>query len=190
MDASGTNSTTSDLDCSQTAPALSSAFCITGKTQSLFVRTQIPQPTICTAVKTHLPFLLPSASQARHSPSLFSPNSTTSDLDCSQNAPALSSTFCITGKTQSLFVLTKFHNQRFEFIFTTLSDSTLTNGLFHAVMAVFRSYDGSRLYRDLKLRGGGGTRWVCGECGACRWAWGKAGEGRGHLALRGGGRGA
>ncbi len=55
-----------------------------------------------------------------------------------------------TGQTQSLYVLTKYHNQRFEFIFT-MEDSTDT--LFSCVHGVFKAYDNSRLYRDLKLRG-------------------------------------
>lgn len=55
------------------------------------------------------------------------------------------------GKTQALYVMTKFNNQRFEFIFTAISKST--EGLFATVMAVFKAYDASRLYRDMKLRG-------------------------------------
>ena len=62
------------------------------------------------------------------------------------------------GKTQAIYVLTKFHNQRFEFIFTSLAKTT--SQLLGTVQAVFKSYDASRLYRDLKLRGEGqyGTR--------------------------------
>jgi len=55
------------------------------------------------------------------------------------------------GKTQAIFVLTKYHNQRFEFIFTNLVSATMK--LFTTIMSVYRAYDGSRLYRDLKLRG-------------------------------------
>ncbi|MEW5303918.1 MAG: hypothetical protein WDW38_000017 [Sanguina aurantia] len=55
------------------------------------------------------------------------------------------------GQTQALFVLTKYNNQRFEFIFTTLVRST--NRLHATMQAVFKAYDSSRLYRDLKLRG-------------------------------------
>jgi hypothetical protein len=56
------------------------------------------------------------------------------------------------GPTQSLFVLTKQGGQRFEFIFTNVATSD-SSGLFSALQAVHRAYDGSRLYRDLKLRG-------------------------------------
>ncbi len=51
-------------------------------------------------------------------------------------------------------MLTKFHQQRFEFIFTNLVKST--NQLLNVVQAVYKAYDNSRLYRDLKLRGGVG----------------------------------
>ncbi|KAJ1478191.1 bardet-Biedl syndrome 5 protein, partial [Baffinella frigidus] len=53
------------------------------------------------------------------------------------------------GTAQALYVLTKFNGSRFEFIFTNLiRDSTR---LFSA--AVFRAYDTSKMYRELKLRG-------------------------------------
>eukprot|EP00294_Goniomonas_avonlea_P013960 CAMPEP_0114553076 /NCGR_PEP_ID=MMETSP0114-20121206/7462_1 /TAXON_ID=31324 /ORGANISM="Goniomonas sp, Strain m" /LENGTH=345 /DNA_ID=CAMNT_0001737989 /DNA_START=14 /DNA_END=1051 /DNA_ORIENTATION=+ len=55
------------------------------------------------------------------------------------------------GTTQALFVLTKFSNSRFEFIFTNLVRNSPR--LFTTVQAVFRAYDTSKLYRDLKLRG-------------------------------------
>ena len=55
------------------------------------------------------------------------------------------------GQTQSLYIMTKFNGSRFEFIFTNL----VTNSprLFNTIQAVHRSYDGSKMYRDLKLRG-------------------------------------
>lgn len=57
------------------------------------------------------------------------------------------------GETQSLYILTKYNNQRFEFIFTALGTST--DRLFNAAQSIFKAYDASRLYRDLKLRGTG-----------------------------------
>lgn len=55
------------------------------------------------------------------------------------------------GNTQALFVLTKFHNSKFEFIFTNfVRDSPR---LFTSIQTVFRAYDTTRMYRDLKLRG-------------------------------------
>ncbi|KAL0024831.1 hypothetical protein WJX79_002987 [Trebouxia sp. C0005] len=55
------------------------------------------------------------------------------------------------GSTQALFVLTNFHTSKFEFIFTNfVRDSPR---LFTSIQTVFRAYDTSRMYRDLKLRG-------------------------------------
>lgn len=63
----------------------------------------------------------------------------------------LSMSSCHAGSTQALFVLTKFHNSKFEFIFTNfVRDSPR---LFATIQTVFRAYDTSRMYRDLKLRG-------------------------------------
>lgn len=48
-------------------------------------------------------------------------------------------------------MLTKFHNSKFEFIFTNfVRDSPR---LFATIQTVFRAYDTSRMYRDVKLRG-------------------------------------
>ena len=47
--------------------------------------------------------------------------------------------------------MTKFNNSRFEFVFTNLVRQSPR--LFTTVQAVYRAYDTSRLYRDLKLRG-------------------------------------
>ncbi|KAK3282283.1 Bardet-Biedl syndrome 5 protein [Cymbomonas tetramitiformis] len=55
------------------------------------------------------------------------------------------------GSTQALYVLTKFNGSRFEFIFTNLVRNSPR--LFTTIQAVFRAYDTTKLYRDLKLRG-------------------------------------
>lgn len=55
------------------------------------------------------------------------------------------------GSTQALYVMTKYNNSRFEFIFTNLVRSSPR--LFTTVQAVYRAYDTTKLYRDLKLRG-------------------------------------
>mmetsp|Transcript_45498 Transcript_45498/g.99081 ORF Transcript_45498/g.99081 Transcript_45498/m.99081 type:complete len:349 (+) Transcript_45498:212-1258(+) len=55
------------------------------------------------------------------------------------------------GNTQALYVMTKYNDSRFEFVFTNLVRSSPR--LFTTVQAVYRAYDTSRLYRDLKLRG-------------------------------------
>ena len=48
-------------------------------------------------------------------------------------------------------MLTKFHNSKFEFIFTNFVQDSPR--LFATIQTVFRAYDTSRMYRDLKLRG-------------------------------------
>merc|ERR1712085_29130 len=55
------------------------------------------------------------------------------------------------GNTQALFVMTRFNNTRFEFIFTSLVKNSPR--LFTTVQAVYKSYESTKLYRDLKLRG-------------------------------------
>merc|ERR1712187_877042 len=55
------------------------------------------------------------------------------------------------GHSQALFCMTRFNSTRFEFIFTSLVKHSPR--LFTTVQAVFRSYETTKLYRDLKLRG-------------------------------------
>ena len=55
------------------------------------------------------------------------------------------------GNTQALYVMTKYNKSRFEFVFTNLVRQSPR--LFTTVQAVYRAYDTSRLFRDLKLRG-------------------------------------
>lgn len=55
------------------------------------------------------------------------------------------------GNTQGLYVMTKFNQSRFEFIFTSLVKNSPR--LFTTAQAVYRSYETTKLYRDLKLRG-------------------------------------
>jgi hypothetical protein len=55
------------------------------------------------------------------------------------------------GNSQALYVMTKFNNSRFEFIFTSLVKNSPR--LFTTVQAVYRAYETTKLYRDLKLRG-------------------------------------
>merc|ERR1719335_1662259 len=55
------------------------------------------------------------------------------------------------GNSQALFVMMRFNSTRFEFIFTSLVKNSPR--LFTTVQAVFKSYESTKLYRDLKLRG-------------------------------------
>jgi hypothetical protein len=79
--------------------------------------------------------------------------SSTAALRALVRPPPFSSLPPAAGQTQSLYVLTKSGGQRFEFIFTNVAGAD-SDGLFAALQAVHRAYDGSRLFRDLKLRGG------------------------------------
>lgn len=47
--------------------------------------------------------------------------------------------------------MTRFNNTRFEFIFTSLVRNSPR--LFTTIQAVFKAYESTKLYRDLKLRG-------------------------------------
>ena len=55
------------------------------------------------------------------------------------------------GNTQALCVIAKFRNSRFEFIFTSLVKNSPR--LFTTTQAVLKSYESSRMFRDMKLRG-------------------------------------
>lgn len=70
---------------------------------------------------------------------------------CFVNAKIKQATSRLRGTTQALFLMTKFSGNNFEFIFTSLVKSSPK--LFVTVRAVFKSYETTRLYRDLKLRG-------------------------------------
>eukprot|EP00658_Telonema_sp_P-2_P031281 TRINITY_DN23450_c0_g1_i1.p1 TRINITY_DN23450_c0_g1~~TRINITY_DN23450_c0_g1_i1.p1 ORF type:complete len:284 (+),score=66.67 TRINITY_DN23450_c0_g1_i1:221-1072(+) len=54
------------------------------------------------------------------------------------------------GTTHALYVLTKHQSSRFEFVFTNMVKSSPR--LFTTVQTVFRAYDTSKTYRDLRLR--------------------------------------
>eukprot|EP00484_Ammonia_sp_Unknown_P005900 CAMPEP_0197072442 /NCGR_PEP_ID=MMETSP1384-20130603/210098_1 /TAXON_ID=29189 /ORGANISM="Ammonia sp." /LENGTH=408 /DNA_ID=CAMNT_0042511259 /DNA_START=31 /DNA_END=1257 /DNA_ORIENTATION=- len=55
------------------------------------------------------------------------------------------------GNSEALFVMAKYGGTRFEFIFTSLIKKSPR--LFTTAQSVFRAYETSKLYRDLKLRG-------------------------------------
>ena len=55
------------------------------------------------------------------------------------------------GQTQALFLRTRYEQSRYEFIFTSLVKDSPR--LFTSFQAVIRSYETTKMYRDLKLRG-------------------------------------
>jgi Bardet-Biedl syndrome 5 protein len=71
-------------------------------------------------------------------------------LNCVTNISIHNAASRLRGTTQALFVNTKYNNSRFEFVFTYLVQESPR--LFTTVTSVWKAYDTSRIYRDLKLR--------------------------------------
>jgi Bardet-Biedl syndrome 5 protein len=71
-------------------------------------------------------------------------------LNCITNISIHNASSRLRGTTQALFVNTKYNNSRFEFVFTYLVQESPR--LFTTVTSVWKAYDTSRIYRDLKLR--------------------------------------
>jgi Bardet-Biedl syndrome 5 protein len=71
--------------------------------------------------------------------------------NCIQTIKIRTATSKLRGNTQALYIMTKYANSRFEFIFTSLVKASPR--LFTTIQAVFRSYETTKLYRELKLRG-------------------------------------
>lgn len=55
------------------------------------------------------------------------------------------------GMTEALYILTKINSTRFEFIFTNLVPSSTR--LMTSVISIYKAYNSSKWYRELKLRG-------------------------------------
>ncbi|CAF4880895.1 unnamed protein product [Pieris macdunnoughi] len=55
------------------------------------------------------------------------------------------------GSTQAFYCLAAYRNNKYEFVFTNLSPNCIRH--YTTVTAVYKAYAGSRLYRDLRLRG-------------------------------------
>eukprot|EP00943_MAST-04B_sp_MAST-4B-sp1_P003945 g3945.t1 len=72
-------------------------------------------------------------------------------LNCISSVNIKAASSRLRGSTQALYVMTKFQKSRFEFVFTSLVKNSPR--MFTTVLSVYRSYDTTRLYRDLKLRG-------------------------------------
>jgi Bardet-Biedl syndrome 5 protein len=72
-------------------------------------------------------------------------------FSCIMNTAIKTAPSEIRGNTQGLYVMTKHGKARYEFIFTSLVKSSPR--LFTTTQAVRESYESTKLYRDLKLRG-------------------------------------
>jgi len=71
--------------------------------------------------------------------------------NCVLNVNVKTAVSKLRGQTEALYVLTKCNNTRFEFIFTSLIPGSPR--LFSSILSVFRAYETSKMYRELKLRG-------------------------------------
>ena len=71
--------------------------------------------------------------------------------DCILNSEIKDINSLVNGSTQALYLRTRFQQSRFEFIFSSLVKNSPR--LFSSFQAVIRSYETTKLYRDLKLRG-------------------------------------
>lgn len=72
-------------------------------------------------------------------------------LNCVTNVSIRQVNSKLRGNSAALFCMTRFNSTRFEFIFTSLVKNSPR--LFVTVQSVYKSYDSTKLYRDLKLRG-------------------------------------
>lgn len=56
----------------------------------------------------------------------------------------------VIGETIALYLKCRFNNNRFEFVFNSLTN---TEKIFNAFKDIYKAYDSSRLYREMKLKG-------------------------------------
>jgi Bardet-Biedl syndrome 5 protein len=73
-------------------------------------------------------------------------------LNCVLSINIRSSESRTRNSVQALFVLTKFSDSKFEFIFS--HENRQVPRLFSTVQSLYNAFDTSRLFRDIKLRGG------------------------------------
>ncbi|GAV03274.1 hypothetical protein RvY_13722-1 [Ramazzottius varieornatus] len=71
--------------------------------------------------------------------------------NCISNVSIRSTVSKLRGHVESLYIYAKCATARFEFIFSSLIPGSVR--LYAVVNSVFRAYDSSRLYREIKLRG-------------------------------------
>ena len=71
-------------------------------------------------------------------------------FDCILNTEIKETNSAIKGNALALYLRTRFQTSRYEFIFTSLVKNSPR--LFTSFQAVIRSYETTKLYRDLKLR--------------------------------------
>jgi Bardet-Biedl syndrome 5 protein len=70
--------------------------------------------------------------------------------DCVITSDIKTTTSKVAGETKGIYIKCKFNNNRFEFVFNALTN---TPQMFTSFQAIYRAYDSSRLYRDMKIKG-------------------------------------
>jgi Bardet-Biedl syndrome 5 protein len=96
-------------------------------------------------VSTNLRFMWISAAKKRTNLSI--------GLHCVINMRMSAKTTALKGTMHSVTIMTKFNRSNFEFIFSINATAAAEPNVFEHMQALFRSYESTRLYRDLKLRG-------------------------------------
>ena len=96
-------------------------------------------------VATNLRFMWISAKKRRTNLSI--------GLHCVINMRLVAKATALTGLVHSVIIMTKFNKSNFEFIFSLNAPAGTKKNVFSHMHALFRSYESTRLYRDLKLRG-------------------------------------
>jgi len=94
-------------------------------------------------VSTNLRFMWISAKKKRTNLSI--------GLHCIVNMRLHTKSTTLSGAVHTVVVMTKFQRSNFEFIFTIAATSNTNT--FSRMQSLYRSYESTRLYRDLKLRG-------------------------------------
>jgi Bardet-Biedl syndrome 5 protein len=72
-------------------------------------------------------------------------------LNCIASVSIKNANSRLRGNTQACHLMTRYNNARFEFVFTSLVKNSPR--LFTTIQSIHKSYETTRLYRDLKLRG-------------------------------------
>lgn len=71
--------------------------------------------------------------------------------DCILGSEIKTTTSKVGGETKGLCIKCRYNNNRFEFVFNAVNSTS--SQIFTSFHAIYRSYDTSRLYRDMKMKG-------------------------------------
>lgn len=71
-------------------------------------------------------------------------------LDCILSSEVKQTSSKVIGETTAIYIKCRFNNNRFEFVFNSLTN---TNSIFVSFNNIYKAYDSTRLYREMKLKG-------------------------------------